>query len=163
MTRGPFDIQRNADPAGVIADVIKSDRDDIYASIVSRRHEVSGEEPMKNGELILEAFRLAHALRHSNRDPAEVIAQAAAIVDEAESEDEEETPAEVIDPAPRPQQVDEAFATKPEGEQAMAVASTDDEKVFIYFKEPMLSIALSDEEAKNFAGQILNHARGQVG
>lgn len=129
--------------------------------VVSTRHKVEGDQPQMNAELILAAFQLAHALRSSDRDPTETIRAAARIVEEDEEEGEDEERDDVMDVAPWSDEVKAQLAKQPDGQQNVAMASTDD-NIFLYFGQPMHSLALSKQEAKSLVGQLLNHVRGNV-
>lgn len=165
VTDGPYqksqvDFARGRTIAKIMSGVDNSasDQQAGQSEVVSTRHKVEGDEPQMNAELILAAFNLAYALRHSDRDPIEVIQQAAAIV---ERDEDEQGQGDVMNPAPESDQVTQQMAGKPKGQQHVAIASNDD-KLFLYFNQPMKSLALSKEEGKSFVGNLLNHIRGNV-
>jgi len=156
ITPGPYNLDETIPSAdGIIATI---DDPEQMMHLYSTRHSVKEGQAEKNGELIMAAFGVAEALKYTDRDPVKVIRAAAAIVEADEAEGEGEAP-EVSDPAPRPEAVEQELAKAPDEGQNMMMASSDDQ-VALYWDGPIRSVVLSGEEAKRFAGQLLNHARG---
>lgn len=158
ITHGPYNLDETIPSTdGIIATI---DDPDQMMHLYSTRHTVKEGQAEKNGELIMAAFGVAEGLKHTDRDPVDVIRAASAIVEaeEAEGDGDGEAP-EGSDPAPRPEAVEQELAKAPDEGQNMMIASSDDQ-VALYWDGPMRSVVLSGEEAKRFAGQLLNHARG---